>query len=597
MKLTYQLLLSICIFFIGSIFAENLIINPSFEEQRPGFWSSMNGTVGNELIWESDVVYEGFHSFKITKSSAMSSAVGWVSDNNANLYWNNAGDGTYEISGIVKTVGVNTSPANDDAMIGIVFEFKDASGNEIMTETIWADQSVSSKDWEQLAGVAVLTEAPASVVIKLLMGKYATGTVYFDNISCNTTDSWSMWIFNGDAETIHGWLNWYLSDNGSYGIVTDNTANTGNYSAELFKPETSSSSAEIVYYSIPVPVEAGEWYKVGVWVKTQGVNTDESFEPTYITTERLDDRLGLCYFFHTGDIDHGWSLSGGEKFVYVDQTTADKEWTHYVVAEKAPDDATGISVRARFTSYPTGKSWFDDFSVEKIIEYGDQLIQNPSFEDQIPAFWNELNGTIGNELGVEPTVVYDGFCSFKITKSNITSNNVGWISDNNANLYWNNAGDGTYEISGMVKTVGVNTSPANDDAKIGVVFEFKNASGAELVTETLWADQTVAFKDWDELTGAAILTEAPTSVVVKLIMGKDATGTVYFDNISCGTTPSWTMMVFNHGAETVDDWMVWYASDNGSYGIVTDNTANTGNYSAELFKPETSSSSAEIVYY
>ncbi|MCH7732068.1 MAG: T9SS type A sorting domain-containing protein, partial [Candidatus Marinimicrobia bacterium] len=40
---------------------------------------------------------------------------------------------------------------------------------------------------------------------------------------------------------------------------------------------------------------------------------------------------------------------------------------HYVVAEQAPDDATGISVRARFTSSPTGTAWFDNFSAMKMV--------------------------------------------------------------------------------------------------------------------------------------------------------------------------------------------------------------------------------------
>jgi hypothetical protein len=37
------------------------------------------------------------------------------------------------------------------------------------------------------------------------------------------------------------------------------------------------------------------------------------------------------------------------------------------VVEQAPANATGISVRARFTSSPTGKAFFDDFSVYKMV--------------------------------------------------------------------------------------------------------------------------------------------------------------------------------------------------------------------------------------
>ncbi len=591
-------LIVLCVFFVGSLAAQNLLVNPGFEEQQPAFWNPLNGSIGTELGWESTEVNNGFHAFKVTKSASSSDVVGWESVNNAKLYWNNAADGTYALSGYVKTVGVNTSPANDDEKIGILFEFKDADGNELNTQTVWADQSAADVDWTQITGAAILNEAPASVVIKLIMGKDATGTVYFDDIGCNTSDSWSMGPFNSGAETVKGWMNWYDASNGSYGIVTDNAANSGSYAAELFKPDTTSSTSEIVYYSVPTAVEAGEWYKIGVWVKTEDVNADDSFEPTYIRKERLDERLGLCYFFHTDAvIDEGWSTVGGDKYVYVDQTDSTLGWTHYTVAEQAPEGATGISVRARFTSNPTGTAWFDDFSIEKIEVTGDQLLVNPGFEEQQPAFWNPLNGSIGTELGWESTEVNNGFHAFKVTKSASSSDVVGWESVNNAKLYWNNAADGTYALSGYVKTVGVNTSPANDDEKIGILFEFKDADGNELNTQTVWADQSAADVDWTQITGAAILNEAPASVVIKLIMGKDATGTVYFDDIGCNTSDSWSMGPFNSGAETVKGWMNWYDASNGSYGIVTDNAANSGSYAAELFKPDTTSSTSEIVYY
>jgi len=588
-------LIVLCVLSAGPISAQNLIGNASFENQAPAFWSGLNGTIGTELGWEATEVFGGFYSFKVTKSAATTNEVGWVSDNNANLFWNHATEGTFSLSGKVKTVGVNTSPADDDAKIGLVFTFEDAAGAELTSQTLWADQTAASVDWDTLTGVAILTAAPASIVVKAIMGPDATGTVYFDNISCGT-DPWSMGMFNGNAETIDGWLNWYASDNGSYGTVTDNEAYKGDYSAELFKPDTTASSSEIVYYSVPVAVEPGEWYKVGVWVKTEDVNDSTDFEPTFIRKGRIDERIGLCYFFHKGSIETDWQLSGGDKYVYIDQRDPTMDWTHYVVVEQAPDDATGISVRARFTSHPTGTAWFDEFSVKQIEVTGGQLIGNASFEDQAPAFWSGLNGTIGTELGWEATEVFGGFYSFKVTKSAATTNEVGWVSDNNANIFWNHASEGTFSLSGKVKTVGVNTSPADDDAKIGLVFTFEDAAGTELASETLWADQTAASVDWDTLTGVAILTAAPASIIVKAIMGPDATGTVYFDNISCGTDP-WSMGMFNGNAETIDGWLNWYASDNGSYGTVTDNAANTGDYSAELFKPDTTASSSEIVYY
>jgi len=560
----------------------------------------LNGTFGGAVNVSSAEKFAGFHSFVITKSAASTDVIGWESDNNATLYWNNAAAGTYALVGHYKTVGVNTSPANDDAKIGVIYEFKNASGGELATETVWVDQSVADKDWSDLTGVAVLTEAPASVVVKLIMGKDATGTVYFDNVDCNTTDTWTMGVFNGGAEDVNGWMDWYAG-NGSYAVVTNADAHTGAYSVVMEQPDTCSSLSELVYYSKPYPVEAGEWYRIGVWVKTENVIDSSEYEPTYITKEYFNERVNLCYFFHgDANIETAWDkLPGGDKFVYVDQRDASTGWTHYVVAEQAPtgeEAATGISVRARFNDAVVGKVFFDDFSVEKIIVSGDNLIGNASFEDQSPAFWSPLNGTFGGAVNVSSAEKFAGFHSFVITKSAASTDVIGWESDNNATLYWNNAAAGTYALVGHYKTVGVNTSPANDDAKIGVIYEFKNASGGELATETVWVDQSVADKDWSDLTGVAVLTEAPASVVVKLIMGKDATGTVYFDNVDCNTTDTWTMGVFNGGAEDVNGWMDWYAG-NGSYAVVTNADAHTGAYSVVMEQPDTCSSLSELVYY
>jgi hypothetical protein len=269
----------------------------------------------------------------ISKASATTTEEGWMSDDNANLYWNNAGSGTFAVSTWYKTEGVNTNPANDDARIGVVFTFNNASGTELATTTLWADQSAASTDWAQLTGVVILSEAPEQVLVKQVMGKDATGTVYFDGIDCNTSDSWTMGVFNGGAEDVAGWMEWY-GGNGNYTYVTDAEANTGTNSIVMTQPDTMSDlGGELVYYSIPYAVEAGEWYKIGVWVKTEGVVDSSDWEATYIVRENIEQRVNLCYFFHTGtNLATGWDLVGGDKFVYVDQRDPSTGWTHYVVA-------------------------------------------------------------------------------------------------------------------------------------------------------------------------------------------------------------------------------------------------------------------------
>ena len=356
----------------GLIFAQNILTNPGFEDLTPSFWEPLNGTFGTELGVGTDTatnVLNGFRSFKITKSAATSAIVGWKSWDNANLYWNNAGSGTFSINAAIKTVGVNTSPANDDAKIGVLFEFKTAAGVELSSGTLWADQTAADKDWESLSDIVILSEAPEQVFVTLFMGKNATGTVYFDNVDCNTSDSWTMGVFNGGAEDVAGWMDWY-GGNGNYTRITDEEAHTGSYSVIMYQDDDlSTDQSELVYYSQPYPIEAGAWYKVGAWVKTEKVNTTDMGEFTYVSTENVDGGINICFFTHGGNIETSWS-DQGDRFIYVDQRDSTTGWRHYEAVHQAQDDATGISVRARFNNWVTGTAYFDDFSVVKMVVAG-----------------------------------------------------------------------------------------------------------------------------------------------------------------------------------------------------------------------------------
>jgi hypothetical protein len=103
----------------------NILTNPGVETREPNFWHTMNdGLGGAACIWATDTaVAPSQYSFKIEKPSTTTDAVGWQSDNNAKLYWNNAGSGTYTLHFQSKTEGVNTNPANDDARIGVLYKF------------------------------------------------------------------------------------------------------------------------------------------------------------------------------------------------------------------------------------------------------------------------------------------------------------------------------------------------------------------------------------------------------------------------------------------------------------------------------------------
>jgi len=363
-------LLLVC---LGFAFAQaNVLVNPGLEDQSPAFWTPLNGTFGGDVDLTGPMDGYGYHSFKVTKAAAGANAVGFESDNSANLYWNTAATNltttSYSLNATIKTEGVNTSPANDDARIGCIFTFSDASGT-LATVNLWADQTVASKDWEEVLDITVPGGIPTTITVQAIMGKDATGTVYFDNIGWGT-DPWSGGVFNGNAETVDSWMSWFPGGNGSYTTVSDVDTHSGSYSVEMFKPDSATAANEAVYYSGAAPVEPGEWYKIGVWAKTLDVLTNDTLDwsPTFIMKENIHERINLCYFFHKSDpLYDGWDLEGGDKFVYFDQTNDSTDWTFYEVAEQAPENATGISVRARYNPLCMGTTYFDDFTVKKMV--------------------------------------------------------------------------------------------------------------------------------------------------------------------------------------------------------------------------------------
>ncbi|GAB4334551.1 MAG: hypothetical protein Kow0037_13330 [Calditrichia bacterium] len=576
--------------------AQNLLVNSDLETVEPGFWSAMNdGLGGAQCVWATDDAYKGLRSFKVVKGSATSDAVGWQSVNNADLYWNNAGgNDLYNLSFWAKTDGANTNPANQDAQIGVLFSFY-AGGNLIVEKFVPVDQTQASTAWTEYTDGVLVSQEPDEVIAKAVMGKDATGTVWFDNINCNTNSGWTMGIFNGDAETPKGWLQWASTgDVGFVALNEDPDAHSGNYDALLI--EKDNLGDEIVFYSEPVPVQPDKWYIFHAWIKTDSVNTGAEYFPTNVVKTRDDNRMGICFFFHRAPLSTAWDLTGGDQFFYIDQREAQSGWTRYAVVAKAPSDAAGASIRARFNPTTTGYAWYDDFGIVELDE-SPNIIANGDLEDFSPGFWNKLNeGQGGSVMAWADDAAAKGLRSFKVTKSSTSTDPVGWESVNNADLYWNNAGgNDLYNLSFWAKTDGVNTNPANDDAKIGVLFSFY-AGGNLIVEKFVPVDQSQASVDWTEYTDGVLVSQEPDEVIARAVMNKDATGTVWFDNINCNTNSGWTMGIFNGDAETPTGWLQWASStDVGFVALVEDTAAHSGNYSAMLVEKDNLGD--EIVFY
>ncbi len=343
----------------------NILVNSDLETLEPNFWHRLNeGDGGSQLVWSRNA-YEGDRSFEIIKPNASSAPVGWISVNNANLYWNHAADNVlYQYGFYAKTEGVNTNPADDDSKIGVYFKIF-AGGNVLGEEFVTVDQSTADTDWKEYTGAVLVPQGnkPDSVIAIIQFGKNATGKAWFDNVHIGT-DPWSLGLFNGNAETPVGWLNWTSRDKIGYANLDTTYAHSGKYSAVMI--ERDDNDDEMVFYSEPVPVEPNKWYKISVWAKMDSVNTGEDWYTTNVTKAYDKDRLGLCFFYHRAPIRTDWNLTEGDQFVYFDQRDSSSDWTYYTVISKSPPDAAGLSMRARFNTLAKGKVWYDDFTIEPV---------------------------------------------------------------------------------------------------------------------------------------------------------------------------------------------------------------------------------------
>jgi hypothetical protein len=574
----------------------NLLPNGDLETIAPNFWHAVGDDQDGVTCSWAWVGYDGSeHSFQIEKTGSTASMAGWMSVNNADLYWNNAAaDALYNLSFWVKTEGVNTAPASDDAKIGVIYTFFN-DGTSIGEKIIYIDQSAADADWTEYTDGLLITPGlePDEVYVGLVMGKDATGTVWFDNIGCGT-DPWSMGIFNSNAETPVGWLNWTSGSDIGYANLDDSNVYEGTWAVRL--EEDDDLGDEMVFYSEPIAADPDSWYKIGVWVHTFSDSVNAEWIPTGETDYKHDHRMNLCFFSHAGDIMTSWSPTGGDRFVYFDERELEIGWTHVTFLYKTEEDATGLSVRARFNNFTEGICFYDDFTVEK-VELGENLLPNGDLETLEPNFWNPFGDDQNGVTCGWAWVGYDGSeHSFMIEKTGQTDDAAGWESVNNADLYWNNAAaDALYNLSFWVKTEGVNTAPANDDEKIGVTFEFYH-DGTSIGEKTIWVDQSVADADWTEYTDGLLITPGfePDEVYVSLYMGLGATGTVWFDNIGCGTDP-WSMGIFNSNAETPVGWLNWTSGSEIGYANLDDTEFHSGMYSAKL--EELDENADEMVFY
>ncbi len=228
------------------------------------------------------------------------------------------------------------------------------------------------------------------------------------------------------------------------------------------------------------------------------------------------------------------------------------------------------------------------------------LPQIGGFEGTMPAYWGVGNQPSGATLSWATDQFRSMGHSLKIAKASATSDSAAWISNNMCDI-WSPTILPNVDIllGAYVMTQGVNTSPATDDAKWYVAYDFWDRMG-NFITETkLPVDQSTATSSgWIADTNnplTTILPDTAYTLTVKFVAGKNATGTVWADDfVFYGRAGAWAGQDWNTSVGVPTGWYYWLPQIGGNDGVlndgfentvVTNEAAHSGNYSLKFNMP------------
>jgi hypothetical protein len=286
---------------------------------------------------------------------------------------------------------------------------------------------------------------------------------------------------------------------------------------------------------------------------------------------------------------------------------ASTDWTQYFWIVTVPVDAKAISVRARTWPLWTGTSYWDDFAVEPLSSTS-IIGAAGGFESGKPALYSAEAGTSGATLTWAEDQKHSGTRSLKIVKA-ATTGSARWVSGNNVRYWVDNVSKGVdIKIGAWVKTSGVNTAPANADAKWQVKYTFYDTNSVIIgAPVALDVDQTVATKDWyadTNTVGSVILPKDAYKVIISAEAGANATGTVWFDDfIFVGRGGAWAGQNWNGFVDADSAWQYWIAPNGGNDGAtiftgsgVTTEAKRSGTSSLKIAAP-VGRATGELVWF
>jgi len=516
----------------------------------PSYWEKGPEVGGATLEWASDEAFVLSRSLKITKTAG-DGAAKWTSENMCDNWTPklNANE-QFQLGAWVKTEGVNTSPANDDARWMIKYTYYDQSGGMIGDVPINIDQSAASADWMEVSDSVTLPSEAYTVIIEIIGGKDAVGTVWAD--AFKWPSSW-----NRTLELSTGWFNWFPWSGNEVvkgyenTRITDAEAHTGLKSLMFdlpFDREQNDAFVGTRRVELGDNIAPGDIVRISVWVKASNLVPDSAalYPDSWA--------VGFTPFLFTGagnndGYDDIRTFVTDTRFKFPNTTSFD--WTEYHYDMEIPADGLSKAIEVRIHPYSrlTGTLYFDDLSIKKLEIPA--VADIGSFEQDMPSYWEKGPEVGGATLEWASDEAFVLSRSLKITKTagdgaaKWTSENMcdNWTPKLNANEQ--------FQLGAWVKTEGVNTSPANDDARWMIKYTYYDQSGGMIGDVPINIDQSAASADWMEVSDSVTLPSEAYTVIIEIIGGKDAVGTVWADAFKWPS--SW-----NRTLELSTGWFNWF---------------------------------------
>ncbi len=581
-----------------------------FEGTMPAFWNVGN-TGGATLTWATDQYHSGLRSLKIAKTTTGDSA-SFVSDNMCDI-WSPQHSKNVDIflGAWVRTQGVNVSPATEDAKWYLAYEFYDSAGAPIGVFKLPIPQSTASTSgWvadTNSPGDVILPKDSWKTIVKFVAGKNATGTVWMDDVMFyGRAGQWAGQHWGSNLEYPTGWYYWMPPIGGNDGVlengfentvVTTEAAHSGLYSLKFDMPFSRQphdgfvGAKRVSFNSFGKDIKPGDKLRLSVWLKGSNLVPDSAalYPGTW--------SVGLTpLWFAKGGNNDGYDVLQANDYTWQFPAATSFDWKQYTLDVEVPADAKVLEVRLHVYARFTGTIYWDDLTVEKldiptITEIG-------GFEGMMPAFWNEGN-TGGATLTWATDQHHSGLRSLKIAKTT-TGDSASFVSDNMCDI-WSPQHSKNVDIflGAWVRTQGVNVSPATEDAKWYLAYEFYDSAGAPIGVFKLPIPQsTASTSGWVADTnspGDVILPKDSWKTIVKFVAGKNATGTVWMDDVMFyGRAGQWAGQHWGSNLEYPTGWYYWMPPIGGNDGVlengfentvVTTEAAHSGLYSLKFDMP------------